>query len=95
MQSRHHYLLIAVVGFFALQGSSCTKPSAPVVEYVYVTKYVSVEDALTQEHPIAEGPLSHCPAVANARKVELQKCNADKAAIRTIEGTDVPQEDKP
>lgn len=37
---------------------------------------------LTNEHPIAEGPLSACPQVAAQRKSELIECNADKAALR-------------
>lgn len=41
-----------------------------------------VNGDLLKEHPIAEGPLSQCLAVASERKLELQKCNSDKKAIR-------------
>lgn len=63
----------------------------PRIVYVDRTVYVEVEPELTNPHPIAEGPLSHCPVVAAARKTELLKCNADKAAIRAIEGGAVPE----
>lgn len=41
---------------------------------------------LLRPHPIAEGPLRECPAVASARRAEIQACNADKAAIREQQG---------
>lgn len=60
-----------------------------VVQYVPVEVvrevYVPVPSELVAQHPIAEGPLSACPAVAAARKAEIEKCNADKAAIRGID----------
>jgi hypothetical protein len=62
----------------------------PRIVYVDRTVYVEVPAALTDAHPIAEGPLSHCPVVAAARRAELETCNADKAAIRRIEGGAVP-----
>ena len=37
---------------------------------------------LLQEHDVATGPLSACPDVAAARKRELERCNADKRALR-------------
>lgn len=63
----------------------------PRIVYVDRVVYVEVEPELTNPHPIAEGPLSHCPVVAAARKAELQKCNADKAGIRRIEGGAAPE----
>jgi hypothetical protein len=63
----------------------------PRIVYVDRTVYVEVDPELTSPHPIAEGPLSHCPVVAAARKAELEACNADKAAVRKIEGGAVPE----
>ena len=62
----------------------------PRIVYVDRFVYVEVEPELTTPHPIAEGPLAHCPVVAAARKAELEQCNADKAAIRGIEGGAAP-----
>ena len=64
----------------------------PRIVYVDRTVYVEVPAALTDAHPVADGPLSHCPVVAAARRTELLKCNADKAAIRKIEGGAVPED---
>ena len=62
----------------------------PRIVYVDRTVYVEVEPELTNPHPIAEGPLAHCPMVAAARRAQLEQCNADKAAIRRIEGGAAP-----
>ena len=59
----------------------------PQIVYVDRYVYVPIKEALTDPHPIAEGPLAECPAVAAVRKAELVKCNADKRGIRAIEGT--------
>lgn len=60
-----------------------------VIEYVPVEVvrevYVPIPAELVAPHPISEGPLSACPAVAAERRRELEKCNADKAAIRKID----------
>ena len=64
----------------------------PRIVYVDRPVYVEVPAALTDAHPVADGPLSHCPVVAAARRTELLKCNADKAAIRKIEGGAVPED---
>lgn len=74
---------------------------APRVVKEYVTvevervRYVAVDPGLTNPHPIATGPLSACPDVAAQRREQLRLCNADKAAIRRIQGNPVPQEDNP
>lgn len=40
------------------------------------------------------GPTARCwRNPLTPRRAELQKCNADKAAIRRIQGNPVPQED--
>ena len=64
----------------------------PRIVYVDRMVYVEVPPRLTAAHPIAEGPLAHCPVVAAARRAELEQCNADKAAIRAIEGGAVPDD---
>lgn len=73
-------------------------PPATVIkpQIVYVDRYVYVQikEGLTEQHPIAEGPLSVCPSVAAARKAELVKCNADKRGIRAIEGTPLGKGDR-
>lgn len=63
----------------------------PRIVYVDRPVYVAIDPEFTNPHPIAEGPLSHCPVVAAARRKELETCNADKAAIRRIEGGAVPR----
>lgn len=78
--------LILALAALALAG--CTP--RVVKEYVTVEVvrevYVPVPAGLTDPHPIVEGPPSSCPDIARQRAAELQKCNADKAAIRGIEG---------
>lgn len=68
-------------------------PTAPIVtsKVVYVDRYiyVSVPDRLTEEQPIAEGPLSEAPNVAASRKASLKKTNAQLREIRAIQGTAV------
>lgn len=66
-----------------------------------VTKYVTVEVVrevyvpvpadLTDGHTILEGPPSSCPDIAAHRAAELRKCNADKQAIRNIQGGPAPK----
>lgn len=77
--------LIAVALCAALTGCGGKRV---VIEYVPVEVvrevYVPIPAELVAPHPIAEGPLAHCPVVAAARRAELEKCNADKAAIRQV-----------
>lgn len=91
---------LAVVALAALSLSACTLLKPRVVkEYVTVEveriRYVEVEPELTDQHPIAEGPLSACPDVAAKRKEQLRLCNIDKAAIRAIEGQPRPSPESP
>jgi hypothetical protein len=58
----------------------------PVDVPVVTIKVERVPGELTDEHPVAEGPLSECPVVAAQRKQELQACNSDKKAIRERHG---------
>lgn len=60
--------------------------SVPDVVEVERRIFVPIDPALTIEHPIAEGPIRACLAVAADRKSELAKCNADKRAIRAVQG---------
>lgn len=41
-----------------------------------------VPPRLLREHPVATGPLRHCPDVRDHNAGELRACNADKALIR-------------
>ncbi|UPG86842.1 hypothetical protein L2Y94_05670 [Luteibacter aegosomatis] len=84
--SRALWLLIA-----CLPLTGCPETKAPVpmpkVVRVEVPVYVAIPAALTQDCPIAEPTslkVEEAVRVANARKVALQNCNADKAAIRAI-----------
>lgn len=87
--SRALWLLIAIP---ALSGCPETvKPVVvPQVVRVEVPVYVPIPAELTADCPI-EQPKSlkveEAVRVANARKVSLQNCNADKAAIRAIGST--------
>ena len=76
----------------ALLAACASVPGEPRIVYVDRFVYVEVPAELTDPHPIAEGPLAHCPMVAAARKAELEQCNADKAAIRGIEGGAAPDD---
>ncbi len=83
---------ILALGLLSLALAGCGgKIVKPQIVYVDRYVYVEVPPEFTDQHPIAEGPLAHCPMVAAARKAELQKCNADKAGIRQIEGGAVPE----
>lgn len=74
------------LGLLTAALAGCGRPVVkPQIVYVDRTVYVAVPADLTDPHPIAEGPLAHCPVVAAARRAELEKCNADKRAIRRIE----------
>ena len=85
-------LIVAAV----LTLAACTPPQAqrpdppPKIVEVPVKVYVPVPDDLTEPCPIAKGKLSEIPKVARARRASLESCNADKAAIRKIQGTPVP-----
>lgn len=59
----------------------------PTVQVVERIVYVPIDSALTQQFPVAEGPLSTCPSVAAARKASLLKCNARLEEIEQVQGT--------
>lgn len=71
--------------------SGCPETVKPVpvpqVVRVQVPVYVPIPSELTQDCPIAEPKslkVEEAVRVANARKVALQNCNADKAALRDL-----------
>ena len=73
-----------------------TKCPPPVQVQVPVevtrTVYVPIDAGLTEPHAIAKprnDSGGECLRVARDRKAELQACNADKAAIRSVQGTEV------
>lgn len=84
--SRALWVLIACL---PLAGCPETKAPVPVpkVVRVEVPVYVPIPAELTQDCPIAEPTslkVEEAVRVANARKVALQNCNADKAALRSL-----------
>ena len=86
---RNCYPGLLIASALALTG--CGTIVEPKIVYVDRTVFVDVPAELTNPHPIATGPLAQCPAVAAARRAELEKCNADKAAIRKIQGGPGPE----
>lgn len=94
--SRSSRLLILVLATALLVGCKAAPVKAdlprnlikPTIVYVDRYVYVPIKSALTEEQPIAEGPLDQCPIVAKQRKVSLLKANAQLRAISTVQGTD-------
>lgn len=91
--SRTVGLLIALAALAA-----CAKP-ATVYEPVPVTEeflvYVPVPEKLTEPLPIATGPLKECPDVARKRRAALEQCNADRAEVRSLQGTETARDATP
>lgn len=69
-----------------LPSSTVVKPTAVVVEREV---YVAIPAHLTEERPIATGPVEQCWPVAVERKAELIKANAQLREIGEIQGTPV------
>lgn len=85
--SVRHGLLIALVSLAGC-ASAPVQPQFPKTVYVEVDRFVPLDASLTADCPIEEPAsrqVSEAIRVANARKVSLQKCNADKAAIRAAQ----------
>lgn len=61
----------------------------PEVVIVERKVYVSVPPALTEELPVAEGPISQCFDVAAERKKTIDVANSRFLQIGAIEGTEV------
>jgi len=93
---RAHAIAIAVLLVIALAGCNrMGKPDLPggvtvKPQVVTITRevYVRVPAELTDQLPIAEGPLSQCPMVAADRKQQLLRANADRKAARALSGTE-------
>lgn len=89
-------IAIALLLVIALAGCNrVRKPDLPggvIVkpQVVTITRevYVRVPAELTDQLPIAEGPLAQCPMVAAERKQQLQRANADRKAVRSLSGTE-------
>lgn len=81
-------LLIAMVAS-GCSGLQCKTDVLHVPEPVEIERhvYVAIDEALTTQHHIATGTVGECLTVAAARGRELRKCNADKAAIRAVQGS--------
>jgi hypothetical protein len=90
--------LLILIACLALASCAGVKPMPEILhepDLVEVEKriFVPIDGALLVEHPITEGPIRACLAVAADRKAELAKCNADKRAIRAVQGSEVPDGD--
>jgi hypothetical protein len=84
--SRTLWLLIALALLAGCEAA--VKPVAPPqIVHVVVKEYIPIPDELIQDCPIAEPAtlkVQEAVRVANARKVSLQNCNEDKAALRAL-----------
>ena len=68
-------------------------PPPPVKPEVIVVErkvYVAIPAHLTEEQPIAEGPIAQCFDVAARRRAAIRKGNGQLREIRAIQGTAVP-----
>lgn len=63
----------------------------PVVTEVVREVYVEIPRDLCAEQPIASGPVSEAPRVANERRAALERANANARAVCAVQGTDVPR----
>lgn len=82
---RAFWLLTACVVLLTGCPSTVKPVAVPQVVRVEVPVYVQIPGDLTADCPIAEPAslkVEEVVRVANARKVALQNCNTDKAAIR-------------
>lgn len=73
----------------AMTGCAAVAPK-PVVLTVPVTRYVPIPDTLTAPCTIASPAnftVVEAVRVARERRASLERCNADKASIRAIQGT--------
>lgn len=86
MRRRHRILLIPALFLLAACNPAPRVITRVQMVEVPVVTVLHVDDALTEQHPIATGPLRECPFVARARSAELEACNADKSAIRARHG---------
>ncbi len=82
-------LLCAAVAGCATRKPLVVKQPGKVIE-VPVKVYVPIPDSLTAPCSIAEGKVGEVLEVARKRRASLEACNADKSAIRKIQGKPVP-----
>ncbi|NID15396.1 Rz1-like lysis system protein LysC [Luteibacter yeojuensis] len=81
------WVLIALLPLLSGCPEAVKPVPVPQVVRVQVPVYVPVPPELTKDCPIAEATslmVEEAVRVANARKVALKNCNADKAAIRAL-----------
>lgn len=86
-------MLLLIAAIMLLSGCA-TGPQfvdRPVVTEVERKVYVEIPRELCAEQPIASGPLSEAPRVANERKTALEHANANARAVCAVHGTDVPR----
>lgn len=86
--SIRHALLIAALLVLAGCQSAPVQPQLPKTVYIEVDKFVPLDASLLQDCPIEQPQsrqVSEAVRVANARKLALQRCNEDKAAIRAAQ----------
>jgi hypothetical protein len=86
--------LLAFVALLAGCDEAVKPVPVPQVVRVEVPVYMPIPAELTQDCPIAEAAslqVEEAVRVANARKVSLQNCNADKAALRALGASASPQ----
>lgn len=84
---RRHPLPVLIGVGLALAGCAHDQPTVPKVVYVTVTKYVPIDDALTEPCP-KEMPRDRkweeAVRVAHARGLSLDDCNGRMSEIRSI-----------
>lgn len=69
--------------------TACATPAPQVITRpVYIERVRNVvpptPPGLLAEHPIASGAPSQCLDVAAQRREQIESCNADKAALRSL-----------
>lgn len=90
--------LLIALGISGCAGMACKTDvlHEPDLVEVETRIFVPIDPALTTQHEIATGPIRECLTIAAERGRQLRLCNADKAAIRALQGTPVakPEERK-
>lgn len=82
-------LIVLAVAGCATRKPLVVKQPGQIIE-VPVKVYVPIPDNLTAPCSIAEGKVAEVLEVARKRRASLEACNAEKAAIRKIQGKPVP-----
>lgn len=74
--------------FLSFASTGCARELVRVpgpVEYRDRLVLRPVPPELLLDHPIAVGGVAQCPQVAAQRRIELERCNADKSALRSMQ----------